>query len=127
MADTEISVFKISPFSINNIGETTEYAVKASNITSSNIFYENSIGLTSNKFDIKQINFNNEISLLKSVEYQSQDTGSNQQKTTTYLMRARKNSDNSFVYWRATTIDYAATGSGFQLNAIKELCVVSYD
>lgn len=44
-----------------------------------------------------------------------------------YNMRARKVSDNAFIYWRSVSVDNNGTGSGLESNQIYDICVLGYN
>lgn len=44
-----------------------------------------------------------------------------------YNMRARKVSDNTFVYWRSVAVDNSGSGSGLQSNQVYDICVLGYN
>lgn len=44
-----------------------------------------------------------------------------------YNMRARKVSDNTFIYWRSVAVDNSGSGSGLQSNQVYDICVLGYN
>jgi len=44
-----------------------------------------------------------------------------------YNMRARKVSDNTFIYWRTVAVDSTGAESGFNSNEIYDICILGYN
>lgn len=47
--------------------------------------------------------------------------------TPKYNMRARKASDNTFVYWRSTILDTSASQSGYPSGFLYDICFINYN
>ena len=127
MADTEISIFSFTNATVQDRNFIIE-TYKSNDLISSQVNYSDKIyDLQAKRFDSQIKEVENYEFNLQTVRFAGISVLTSNSSARTYLMRARKNSDNSIIYWRTSTIDYSAVESGYQLNAIKELCVVAYD
>jgi hypothetical protein len=96
-------------------------------------FNGNILNFTNKIFEIEEqyqsvlFDFKNYTSRIEFPSHTPINISSANETPRTYLMRAKKVSDSSYVYWRTSAIDYYAVESGFQFNLLSELCVVAYD
>lgn len=91
-----------------------------------NIFnFNNKIFSVEKALHPNQFNFENYISRIEFTSYSHISIANISDKQ--YLMRARKVSDNSFVYWRSTNVDSTGQYSGFSTNELKDICIISYN
>ncbi len=138
MADTEIQVFK--PFQNNISNNTYELSVEIQNtIFQSNAFnYSNEISViklnapidfetfireeqtSKNIFNVNYATSANQFAVFNPITFQSVSTKK-------YAMRARKVSDDSFIYWRTSTVDSNGNESGFNSNEIYDICILGYN
>lgn len=136
---TEIALeqilFNFTNYEFENVVKTHKNSIAFSNNnyqfevpTQNNIFnFTNSI--YSLEVTYKQNNFNiqNSPIVLEYRSFNSFTFGSTTAVQKNYSMRARKVSDNSFIYWRTIAIDSNGAQSGFNSNEIYDICVLGYN
>lgn len=138
MAVTEIDVFGVSPFNINNGSTNLEFSTqKNTAVVTDKLFsneanskqvlfnisthqFINEITTNKNNFIVNNKLFINEININKTAQFVTENT-----ITRAYIMRARKVSDNSFVYWSYGEVDRTGVNSGYQSNELHDICVLA--
>jgi len=119
MADTEISTHS---FSLNQENRTYEVIVSTSSfpVNFNNTTYQNEKGFHKFLFDFSNRNYLREFGT-----YSPITISNNPNKT--YLMRAKKNSDSTFIYWRSNWVDSTGANSGESQGSFYDICVVAYN
>jgi len=96
-------------------------------------FNGNILNFTNKIFEIEKqyqsvlFDFKNYTSRIEFPSHTPININSANQTPRTYLMRAKKVSDNSYIYWRASSVDTTGTYSGLSQNSLYDICVASYN
>lgn len=119
MADTEISTHS---FDVNTNNRTYEIELNTSStpFNFNNRIYQNELSFHNFLFDLSNRSYIREFGTYSPI------TISNSAPKT-YLMRARKNSDDTFIYWRSNWVDFTGANSGQSQGSFYDVCVVAYN
>ena len=119
MADTEISTHSFN-VDVNNRTYETVLNVSSIPFNFNNRNYQNELGFHKFLFDLSNRTYVREFGTYSPI------TISNTVPKT-YLMRARKNSDSTFIYWRSSWVDVTGANSGQAQGSFYDVCVVAYN
>ena len=129
MANTEISVYSISNLNVKTVSFSIE-ALKDNSLPYDKLNY------TNKAFEVQALRhggldrqskfyaFSNEVGLFQGLKIK---TAADIAAAKTYLLRARKTSDNSFIYWRSENADVTGVDSGYSRNEFYDVCIITYN
>lgn len=125
MPATEITTFNDLSISTNNrnfiIESLNDQSVAAMD------FLNKTYSLEEDKFALENKEFANYSYRLESKFFATIQFTAPVTSSLRYNMRARKVSDNAFIYWRSVAIDSNGAGSGLESNQIYDICVLGYN
>lgn len=125
MSATEIITFNDLNISTSNRNFIIE---SLNNISVARINFSNkTYSLEEDKFLLDNKEFTNYSYRLESKFFASMQFSAPAVNNLRYNMRARKISDNSFIYWRTVAVDSSGAESGFNSNEIYDICVLGYN
>ena len=120
MADTEISVYN----GLNTYNVERLFIIESLRDDSeSNInFKNNTYSLEEDKFLLDNKQFTNFNFSMESKYFSTIRLTAPAESVTYYNMRAKRVSNNSFIYWSSTTLDTLGEDSGFNFEEIYDIC-----
>lgn len=125
MPATEITTFDDLNISINNRNFIIE-SLNDNSVARIN-FFNKTYSLEEDKFVLENKEFTNYNYTLESKFFATMQFSAPAVNNLRYNMRARKVSDNTFIYWRTTAVDSSGAESGFNVNEIYDICVLGYN
>lgn len=125
MSATEITTFNDLNISTNNRNFIIE-SLNDNSVATIN-FSNKTYSLEEDKFLLDSKEFANHNYRLESKFFATMQFSAPAANNLRYNMRARKVSDNTFIYWRTTAVDSSGAESGFNVNEIYDICVLGYN
>ena len=125
MSATEITTFNGLEITNNNRNYIIE-SLQDNSVNKIN-FFNKVYSLEEDKFLLDNKQFSNYKYRIESRSFTTIQISQPTTSSLQYLMRARKVSDSSFIYWRSTNVDSTGQNSGFSINELKDICIIAYN